>query len=75
MLHAGPGTLVFRCCKSWQNSNGVTPNGGVKCRCSRVNANAVAANWRLLMQSVVILIWLQVYHTEHPPYLFAARLP
>ena len=27
-----PGTLVFWCWKSWQHSNGVTPNGGAKCR-------------------------------------------
>jgi len=39
------------------------------------NTGAVAENWRLLMRSVVNLAWLQVYHTERPPYLFAARLP
>jgi len=25
-----PGTLVFRCQKSWRNSNDITPNGGAK---------------------------------------------
>ena len=29
-----PGSLVFLCQKSQQNSNGVIPNGGAKCRCS-----------------------------------------
>ena len=30
-----PGTLVFRCQKSWQNSYDITPNGGAKQRSSR----------------------------------------
>jgi len=58
-----------------QNSNGVTPNGSTKCRWGRLNGGAVAANWRLSMQSVVNLARLQVYHTERPSYLFAARSP
>jgi len=57
---------VFWCWKSRQNSNGVTPDGGVKC-------NAVAANWLLLPRRVVNLVQSQVYHTERPTYLFAAR--
>ena len=42
--HDSPGTLVFWCQKSRQKSNGVTPNGGAKCRCGRLNAGAVAEN-------------------------------
>ena len=30
-----------------QNSSGVSPNGGAKCRWVRLNAGTVAANWRL----------------------------
>jgi len=46
-LHDSLRTLVFWCRKSRQNSNGVTPNRGTKCRWGRLNAGAVAANWRL----------------------------
>jgi len=30
--HNSTGTPVFWCHRSWRNCNGVTPNGGVKCR-------------------------------------------
>jgi len=70
--HDSPGTLVFCCRKSRQNSNAVTPNEGAKCRLGRLNAGAVAANWRLLTRSVVNLVRSQV---ERSPYLFAARSP
>ena len=46
-----------------------------KCRWGRLNAVAVAANWRLSKQSVINVVRWQVYHTERPPYLFAARSP
>jgi len=75
MPYDSPGTLVFWCQKSRQNSNRVSPNGGAKCRWGRFSAGAVAENWRRLMRSVVSLARSQVYCTEHPPYLFAARLP
>jgi len=74
MPHNSPGTVVFWCWKPWQNSNGVTPSRGTKCRWGRLNAHAVAESWQLLTQSVN-LVCSQVYHTERPPYLFAARLP
>jgi len=45
--HDSQGTLVFWCLKSRQNSDGVTPNGGDKCRWGRLNAGAVAENWWL----------------------------
>jgi len=32
MLHDSPGTLVFWCQRSPQNSTGMTPCGGAKCR-------------------------------------------
>ena len=51
------------------------PNGGAKCRCHRLNAGVVAENWQLSMQSVVNWAQSQVYHTQHPRYLFAARSP
>jgi len=35
-----PGVLVFRCRKYRQNSKGVTPNGGTKCRWGKLNAGA-----------------------------------
>jgi len=44
-------------------------------RWGRLNAGAVAANWRLSMRSIVNLIRWQVYYTECPPYLFVARSP
>ena len=58
--------LVFWCRKSGQNSNGLVPNGGAKCRWGRFNAAAVAENWRFLTRS-------QDHHTERSPCLFAAR--
>jgi len=73
MPHDGPGTPVFCCQKCLQNSNGVTPNVGTKCRWARLNAGAVATNWQHSMRSFVSLAQLQVYHTERSPYLFAAR--
>ena len=39
----------------------------------RLNADAVAENWRLSTRSVVNLARSQVYHTERPPYLFTAQ--
>jgi len=39
-------------------------NGGAKCRWARVNAGAVAENWRLSTPSVVNLVRSRVYHTE-----------
>jgi len=36
MPHDSPGTLVFFCQRSWQNSNGVKANGGAKCRWGRL---------------------------------------
>jgi len=53
MLHDSPRTVVSWCQKSRQNSNGVTPNGGAKCRWDRLNAGVVAENWRLWMRSSV----------------------
>jgi len=42
-----PETLFFCCRQSRQNSNGVTPNGGAKCRLGMLNAGTVGENWRL----------------------------
>jgi len=36
MPHDSPGTLIFWCQISCQNSKGVTPNGGAKCRWGRL---------------------------------------
>jgi len=47
--HDSPGTLVFWCRKSRQNSNRVIPNGRAKCRWGRLNAGEVAENWLLSM--------------------------
>ena len=33
-----PGTLVFRCQKSWRNCNDITPNGGAKYRWGKFEA-------------------------------------
>jgi len=69
--HGSPGSVVFWCRKSRQNSNGVTPNKDAKCNWGRLKAAEAAGNWWLSMQSIVNLAWLQVYHTERTP----ARLP
>jgi len=75
-------TLVLWCRRSWQNSNGVIPT-------EAPNAGRICWNWGLLTNnlqtcsnsktltaaSVVNLVRSQVYYTEHPLYLFAARLP
>jgi len=66
------GLLVCWRRKSRQNSNGVTPNGDVTCRWGRLNAGAAAGNWRLWTY-VVNFVRSQVYHTDRPPYLLAAR--
>ena len=67
--------LIFCCRRSQQNWNGVNWNGAGKCRWERLNAGAVTANWRHSTQLVVNFVRSQVYHTERPPYLFAARSP
>ena len=36
MPHDSPGTLVFWCCRSWQNSDEITRDGGAKCRYGRL---------------------------------------
>jgi len=66
-IHDNKGTLVFRRQISRQNSNGVTPNGGPKCKWDRLNAVAVAENWQLSTRSVVNL---RPVHTTrvHGPY-------
>ena len=33
--YGSPGTLVFQCQKSWQNSNDITSNAGAEKRCGR----------------------------------------
>jgi len=43
-------------------------------RWGRLNAGAVAENWRLSTRSIANLARSQVYHTERPSYLFAARV-
>jgi len=67
MPHDSPGTLVFWCRKSPQNSNRVILNGCSKCRWGRLNASVVAENWQLSTWGIVNLVWSQVYHTEHSP--------
>jgi len=42
---------------------------------NQLDAGAVTADWRLSTRSVVNLGRSQVYHTERPPYLFAAYSP
>ena len=69
MPHDSPETLVFRNRKYWQNSNGVTPNGGAKRRWGRLKKGAIAENWRLSTRSVVSVVRSQVYQTELPRYL------
>jgi len=46
---------------------------GAKCKWGSLNARSVAKHWRLLTRSVVNSVRSQIYHTERPPYLFAAR--
>jgi len=71
--HSSPGTQVFWCRKSQQNSNGSPAMEASKCGLCRLSASAVVENWQLSTRSVVSLVQSQVYHTEHPPYLFVAR--
>jgi len=56
-----PGTLVFCCRKSWQNSNGVARNRGAKCKWGMLSAGVVAENWPLLTRFVANLVWSQIY--------------
>ena len=76
--HDSSGTLVFCCRRSRQNSNGVIPKGGAKCRWGRLNVNFLQItrynSKTSTVASVVNLVRSQVYHSERPP-LFAARLP
>jgi len=58
-----PGTLVFWRRKSGRKSNGVTFNGGAKCRLGTLNAAEVVENWRLSTRSVVNSALSQSYHT------------
>jgi len=55
MPHNSPGTSVFWCQKSWQNSKGEPPNGGAKCRWGSLNAGAVVTNWRLSTLSIHLI--------------------
>jgi len=68
---------LFWCLKSRQNSNGVTLNGGAKCKWDRLNEAEVAENGRLSTQNVVNLARSQVYNTERPrarwPWCSASR--
>jgi len=61
--------------KIWAKLKQGHSNGGAKCRWGRLNTGAVAENWRLSMRSIINLAWSQVYHTERPSYVFAARSP
>jgi len=73
MPHDSPGTFLTPKISAKLKQD--HPNRGAKCRCHRLNAGVVADNWRLSMQSVVNWAQSQVYHTEHPCSLFAARSP
>jgi len=64
--HDSPGTLAFWRRKFRQNSSGITPNGCAKCRWGRLNAVAVAENWRVSTRSVVSLARSQVYLSYWP---------
>ena len=55
--------LVFGYWKSRWSSNGVTPNGGAKCRYGTLNAAEVAENWRLSTRSIINSARSQIYHT------------
>jgi len=55
--------LVSGYWKSWWSSNGVTPNGGAKCRYGTLNAAEVAENWRLSTRSIINSARSQIYHT------------
>jgi len=68
--HDSPGTLVYSCRRSRQNSNGVTHNGGAKCRWGRLKLATFDKSLAITRKHRSS----QVYHTERPP-LFAARLP
>jgi len=57
--------VVFCRGKSRQNSNRIALNGGAKCRWGRLNAGAVAQNWRLSTWSVVNLVRSHVYQVYH----------
>ena len=77
MPHNSPGTQVFSCWRSRQNSNGVTCNGGTKCRWVRIKMGEfqqITPRKCWLSQALSTYFSLQVYHIERPP-LFAARLP
>ena len=66
--------LDFWCRRSRQNSNGVTPSGGPKCRWGRFKWQLTRCNLKTSsIASVINLVRSQVYYTERPP-LFAARL-
>jgi len=65
--HDSPDTLVFWCRRSWQNSNGVTSNGGAKCRWGRLKFGdfweITRCNWKMsTVTSIVNLVQWQVYH-------------
>ena len=66
--HDRPGTLAFWCQKSLQNSNRVTPKITDLRQITRYNSKMST------VASTVNLVWSQVYHSERPPHLFAARL-
>jgi len=42
--HGSTGTADFRCRKSHKNSNWITPYGGAKCSCGRLNVAEIAEN-------------------------------
>jgi len=65
--------VVSWCRRSRQNSNGVTPNGGAKCRWGRLTLATFDKSKTSTVASVVNLVRSQVYNTERSP-LFAARL-
>jgi len=73
--HDSSGNLVFCCWRSRQNSTGIFPNGGAKCRWVGVDFRQItrynSKTWTVV--SVVNLVRSQVYHIERPP-LFVARL-
>jgi len=58
--HDSPGNLVFWCRRSRQNSNGVIPCA--KCRCGRLNARAVAGNWRISTRGIANFYFMTYFY-------------
>ena len=68
-----PGTLVFRCQKSWRNSNDITPNKGAKWRWGRFESGDLHHRTLPLRRSTAAILYSSAMTDANDAFTVAER--